>query len=414
MKYTCLIVPSKLDSSNECPVIQWLGYTFWPFSYINNRTSLGIVAYDASGKVAAQWELPGVRYIYSITVNSANKTITFTGQSNQTGTLTWDKLDIIKEHFWDFNEANGTTAYDSLGSANGTLSSTVTRETGGPENPGTIHLDGSNNSYVSFGTDVGQFGTDDFTVAMWFKTSETIRYFDLVGNRTASSHGNFFCIRMTGVHESLPAGMVTTEVDENGKNYIPINGTSKAGLNDGLWHHVAVVRKGATLSLYIDGVFYATANSTGIANISNGNDFKIGRSLHMNVARFSPVGTFDSLYIESRALSAEEISNTYTKTMAQLPLATNFSWSPRNPVYVGTEITLKWDAVPGASSYEVKLMRDGHTILTKTVNEAQLKYTIVKDDLFKLLSAKVSALSDSALSSEEATSPEYYVGNEFG
>ncbi|MDH6064664.1 hypothetical protein [Umezakia ovalisporum] len=77
---------------SAAPVIQWNGYTYWAYSYADNRMAMAILAYDAKGQIVKQWEKPGARYLTSITVDSAQKTIILTGQANQTTVLSWDEL----------------------------------------------------------------------------------------------------------------------------------------------------------------------------------------------------------------------------------------------------------------------------------------------------------------------------------
>ena len=56
--------------------------------------SMAIVAYDAKGQIVKQWEKLGARYLTSITVNSAQKTVTLIGQANQTTVLSWSELQV--------------------------------------------------------------------------------------------------------------------------------------------------------------------------------------------------------------------------------------------------------------------------------------------------------------------------------
>jgi len=218
----------------------------------------------------------------------------------------------VLAHRWAFAEPGGNSATDLAGSVAGTLSPSVSRNTQGPFGSTTVHIDGSNGSLVNFGTAVGQFRTNSFSVALWFKTSETYRYFDIIGNRTAGSHGNFFCIRMMGNHESGTRGRVTTEVDEDGggRNYIPVN-SSRTGLNDGQWHHVAVVRDGASLKLYIDGALSGSGDGPGTANIANGNPFILGRSLVGVHDKFAPNAQYADLRVYSGALTVDEVAQIY-------------------------------------------------------------------------------------------------------
>ncbi|MCP3097977.1 hypothetical protein LZ198_03700 [Myxococcus sp. K15C18031901] len=92
MKVTCTQGPGTGAAAATCPVIQWKGYTFWAFSYMDNRVGMAIVAYDAAGKVVATLEKPGARYVYAVTVNPADKTVTFAGQADAKISVKWSEL----------------------------------------------------------------------------------------------------------------------------------------------------------------------------------------------------------------------------------------------------------------------------------------------------------------------------------
>jgi hypothetical protein len=218
-----------------------------------------------------------------------------------------------EDHYWKFNETSGNIANDSLDHVNGTLNGCAAFLPGSEG----VYLNGTDSSFVTFGKSVGQFGTDDFSVYLDFKTNEKYRYFDIVGNRTAPSHGNFLSIRMTGKHEKWSEGILVVEVDEDesGKNHIVIY-SGKSGLNDGYWHTLVVVRIGKNLALYIDGNPDRTGTSaTGIANIKNGNDFKLGRSLvDSQENKFTPNAVYKNLYVYDRALTQNEIKEMFEKS----------------------------------------------------------------------------------------------------
>ncbi|MEY3867479.1 MAG: hypothetical protein RLZZ338_1370 [Cyanobacteriota bacterium] len=332
---SCPSVPSGLKSgasvgpndgnlSPNTPVVQYGGYTYWAHSYIDNRVSFNIVAYDAAGKVVKQWEKPGARYIYKITVDSAAQTITFWGQSDQKVVMSWNELvtpvDAPTPQPTQFQCI--LTLKGNVSKIDGTMSN-ATLDAQGPGGRTSVHINGSDNSFVSFGTQIGQFGTNDFTVAFWVQTAETYRYFDLAGNRAAGSHGNFFCIRMTGKHESRPAGLIGSEVDQdqNGTNYIGVE-SKTAGFNDGKWHHIAAVRKGTSLKLYIDGVVSGNGSGQGVANIANGNAFKLGRSLVGVHDKFAADARYSDLRVYDTALNDSEISSLFSSVTA-LKLLTN-------------------------------------------------------------------------------------------
>ncbi|MDP1615224.1 MAG: hypothetical protein Q8L68_05445 [Methylococcales bacterium] len=81
--------PSPSQPSTTCPVVKWAGYTYWAYSYDDNRSSMNIVAYrDVDNSIASQSEKTGARYLYAISVNPATRVITFSGQGGDTVTMT--------------------------------------------------------------------------------------------------------------------------------------------------------------------------------------------------------------------------------------------------------------------------------------------------------------------------------------
>lgn len=209
----------------------------------------------------------------------------------------------LPAHQWNFDEIDGSVARDSTGAVNGTLVN-AQRVSPGYVGLSSVHIDGSNGSFVDFTNRVGQFGTADFTVAFWIDTSDaSLPLCDLIGNRTADSHGNFFCVRMR------QNGIVTFEVDQDGAgtNYASVAGTTS--VNDGRWHHVAVVRQSGTITLYIDGQPVGSGQGKGIANIANGNPLKLGRSVVFSAPRYAPNAVFDDVRIYDSALDARDITS---------------------------------------------------------------------------------------------------------
>ena len=97
-------------------------------------------------------------------------------------------------------------------------------------------IDGTDDSFISYGKNRGKFNNQDFTVAFMINTEETLPYFDVIGNRVSISHDNFFSIRMTGNHQTLPAGQLVIELDQDtkGTNYASLS-SNRTNLNNGLW-----------------------------------------------------------------------------------------------------------------------------------------------------------------------------------
>jgi hypothetical protein len=84
--------PESLETITTTNVIKFNGLTYWAYSYLDNRNSLAIVAYDSSNNIVNQWEKSGARYLWKITVDSDNETITFHGQASHTVFMNWSDL----------------------------------------------------------------------------------------------------------------------------------------------------------------------------------------------------------------------------------------------------------------------------------------------------------------------------------
>jgi hypothetical protein len=76
-KMACMQSANLLNTTDTCWVLEWGNYAYWAYSYIDNRVAMNIVAYDNIGNIVKQWEQPGARYLYNITVDPARQTVTF-------------------------------------------------------------------------------------------------------------------------------------------------------------------------------------------------------------------------------------------------------------------------------------------------------------------------------------------------
>jgi hypothetical protein len=94
MKVTALQGPDTLQPANPGPVLAIGGFTLWPMSYVDNRVSFGMVMYDLKWNVVNTVEKKGARYICQITKNGegAQGSVTFTGQANQSVTMSLDEI----------------------------------------------------------------------------------------------------------------------------------------------------------------------------------------------------------------------------------------------------------------------------------------------------------------------------------
>jgi hypothetical protein len=210
----------------------------------------------------------------------------------------------MNDHRWVFGEGSGATVADLIGSITGTVSGGMSWGGPGRNGIGGYIQASPQNSYVDFGVPVGQFGTTVFTVMMWIQTTDKTRLFDLCGNRNYASNGNFFGLRFRG-----DTGAVVAEVDQDqsGTNYAAATREGPA-LNDGVWHHIAVVRAGPSLQLYVDGVRNTLGVGAGPANVSNNTPFRLASS---NVIPNSGVVRYTDLCILRDELGPDELSHSF-------------------------------------------------------------------------------------------------------
>lgn len=143
---------------------------------------------------------------------------------------------------------------------------------------------------------------DDFTVALWVKTTATggsgTQWWNgagLVDGEVAGSHADWGMV--------LLGGRLAVGIGQPDTTYF-----SASSINDGLWHHVAVTRNNSTgtVRLYVDGVLETTgAAPTG--SRSEPSLLRIG-SLQTGSGFFS--GAIDQVILEDRIWSAAEIADT--------------------------------------------------------------------------------------------------------
>ncbi len=90
LKTSCGISPDDVPGDGTCPVLHWNGVTYWAFSFTDNRVAMEIVGFsDVSGEIVSSTYKTGARYVYNITVDPGTQVITFSGQADNTVTMTY-------------------------------------------------------------------------------------------------------------------------------------------------------------------------------------------------------------------------------------------------------------------------------------------------------------------------------------
>ena len=141
------------------------------------------------------------------------------------------------------------------------------------------------------------FGTGNFSGSMWVKT--TVGGGFMVEKDIPGANGADWFVHLTG-------GKVRFVVGQGGDPSV----TSSARVDDGVFHHLAWVRNGTSLSVYIDGALSAQGNAPFVGNVSNGVQFVIGAEINNdgnNNLINTSVSVIDEVAMFNRALSAAEV-----------------------------------------------------------------------------------------------------------
>jgi len=215
-----------------------------------------------------------------------------------------------KVSYWNFDEQSGTIAYDSIGDNHGTLSTSFWRTERASSVSNKIeglYFDGSR--YVTVPDILGSndFNFSSYTIEAYVKVPKDMT--TTYGTRRIISQdngGDYWSVQLTSTYGlELCDSRLTT----------PCNYTATT-IDDGEWHHVAVVHDDAadTVKLYIDGVALVTNTAAAGGgtphNILN-TDIQIGRKYVSGIDSEYFYGMIDEIAVYNRALIDTEIQTRY-------------------------------------------------------------------------------------------------------
>jgi len=163
-------------------------------------------------------------------------------------------------------DGSGSTFVDSSGTpktitAGGNATQSTTESKFGNKS---AYFDGSGDS-LSF-PDI-LLGTGNFTIELWFKTNSSTRFAQLIGNENAGGSSGFTLLIN---NDSTTGGQIG--VYRSGSSVVF---SSSGDWSDDAWHHLAFVRSGTTVTLYLDGTSYGSATD---ANSYDGSTYFVGRN----------------------------------------------------------------------------------------------------------------------------------------
>lgn len=190
---------------------------------------------------------------------------------------------------------------------------------------GSLVLDGTGDYLTIPDHDDFNFGSGDFTIESWCYTNSLSPFKGLIHQRSSSSSNKSFEIYIT------TGGVLTFDYTSNGSTSLGFSSPSAVPLSQ--WFHVAIVRSGSSLRMFVDGVvvvnttisisiFNSTASIFIGANEAgsgawNGyiDDFRITKGIARYTANFTPaeIPSITSLLITGKNGMVDERGHVLTK-----------------------------------------------------------------------------------------------------
>lgn len=265
---------------------------------------------------------PNTTYHYRLVATNAGGTTqgadrTFTTSTSAYGDAVLSTPGLSA--FWRLGESSGTTAFDSLGNANGIGPATF-GYVGSPTLGASGSIQGDPNTAVTFNGQ-GQYAgvprnvQDNFSLEFWFKSQ---------GGGSGTGVTQWY--QATGLVDGEVAGFVNdfgTSLDKSGQVWAGTGNPdtsihSQPGLNDGNWHMVTFTRQRSTgqLTLFIDGLTVASGTG-GTQSLINSPQLRIG--MLQTGATPSLNGAMDEVAAYSTVLGSQTIASHFQQSGRTLP-----------------------------------------------------------------------------------------------
>jgi hypothetical protein len=184
---------------------------------------------------------------------------------------------------------------------------------------GAITFDGVDD-YVNCGTSIGNFGTSNFTINFFFKTTQTFSPSTFIaksiGDNPTSNYGWLVNNGSTGNNLGFAIATVNGSWGSNGSYSIQ---TSGANIRNGIWQMATIVgdRTQTNVSIYLNGILQTLQTYVGAAafstvgDVTNNQIFSIGSESDIGASPYPFSGSISSTQIYNRALSAAEITQNF-------------------------------------------------------------------------------------------------------
>jgi len=235
----------------------------------------------------------GLLVIFSITLAQAQPTCV----QPPPGMVSW----------WSLDETSGMTAEERVGNNPGAHANGPVPADGMVR--GALRFDGKNDYVAVADSDIWAFGADDFTIELWAN-------FDKRGSGSLSHPGDIFIGNDEGPRNrrkwffALGGGVLNFHINGPGigPKFFPRVSFSPIV---GQWYHLAVVRKGSTYTIFVDGTPGGSAKNTDVILNPNA-PLTIGQAENLGFMN----GRLDEISIYNRALTQEELQAIYDAGIA--------------------------------------------------------------------------------------------------
>jgi len=262
---------------------------------LGNVSSIGL--YTAPSSVASPATVIVTATSQADPTKSGSATITV--NPTQTSSPSGSSTGASASYSFDSSAISGTTVLDGSGSGlNGILAGTSA--VGGRVGQA-LTFNGSS-SVVTVPTNARLDLVNNMTISTWVKTTNNSRTEDLIGkyDATASEYG--------WIVKVLSSGVVGLRVGGNNSANGVRDVADTTPINDGNWHHVAVVvNLGSNVQFYIDGNLRSTQGLAAKA-YNNNSPMWIG-TIPFNYFGMPFTGSLDEVRIDAQALSASAIAS---------------------------------------------------------------------------------------------------------
>jgi hypothetical protein len=221
--------------------------------------------------------------------------------------------------------SGSTTWVDMAAGNNGTL---VNGPTYSSANGGSIVFDGTND-YVNCGNIVGNFGTSDFTINFFFKTTTNTRPSTFlaksIGGNPTTDYGWLINNGLSANNLGFAIATVSGGWGTIGSYSIQ---TSGSNIRNGIWQMATVVgsRTQADVSIYLNGInqtlqsYVGKAAFSTVGNVTNTQYLAIASESDTGVFQYPISANIASVQIYNRALSATEVLQNYNATKTRFGL----------------------------------------------------------------------------------------------